>query len=107
MWSADSFRKLHEMEEMRKKLADVIAAYVYEAYTDIKLDAAADKDISFYGRAYGEIEKLSLKEVEVLPDRMRYVWGGPGPDFDDFKFVDYGKTWSFNEEDLRGNNAGT
>ena len=95
--------------EFKQSLEKDIDRMTEEFYQFLVEEEKAERFYDFYGRfySYDNIEKLSTKEMTLLPDRMRYVWGGPGPDFDDYKFVDYGKTWSFNEEDLRGNNAGT
>jgi hypothetical protein len=29
-----------------------------------------------------------------------YIWGWPGPDYNFYKFSDYGETWAFTKEEL-------
>lgn len=77
-----------------------------------------------YGRMYGEeyierfcngnvirekdkIIEIEKREVEFQPhhERIIWVWGWPGPDLNDYRFKDYGKTWAFNREELDGVDA--
>ena len=65
-----------------------------------------------YGYMYGQRIKSHPIEDDILfikqkdlkiskqADCFLYVWGWPGPDVNFYYFKDYGKTWSFNKEDL-------
>ncbi len=65
-----------------------------------------------YGYMYGErqisipIEEdiifINTKNLTISKnaDCFVYIWGYPGPDGNIYKFNDYGKTWSFNKNDL-------
>lgn len=33
-------------------------------------------------------------------DKLIYIWGYPGPDYDEYNLDNYGKTWAFTEEEL-------
>ena len=63
-----------------------------------------------YGQMYGkkEIDNriIKINKNKLEPDKNEtgffYVWGWPGPDYNFYSFKDYGKTWSFNLEDLDG-----
>jgi hypothetical protein len=43
---------------------------------------------------------LITQKNQVNPDCFVYIWGYPGPDGNIYEFKDYGKTWSFNKNDL-------
>lgn len=65
-----------------------------------------------YGYMYGQrnlhkpIEEdiifIKQKELQISKqaDCFMYIWGWPGPDVNFYEFKDYGKTWSFNKDDL-------
>lgn len=73
-----------------------------------------------YGRMYGnkylltndgnglqikfldKILKLNKKDIKIGADgeSFIYVWGFPGPDYNIYKFSDYGETWAFEEKDF-------
>ena len=67
-----------------------------------------------YGYMYGQRSKFHSLEKDIIfiksknlkvskqADCFIYVWGWPGPDVNFYQFKDYGKTWSFNKEDLIG-----
>jgi hypothetical protein len=67
-----------------------------------------------YGYMYGKKEidnriiKIDKRKLEATKDEtgFLYVWGWPGPDYNFYSFKDYGKTWSFNLEDLDGEYVG-
>ena len=68
-----------------------------------------------YGYRYGRREKTHSIEEDIIwipqktlsigihADCFIYVWGWPGPDVNLYNFKDYGKTWSFNKQDLLDN----
>lgn len=77
-----------------------------------------DKDV-FYGTMYGgeyrsiltedgvirEKDKaieIKKTEVEFDPDNgfIIFIWGGPGPDYNVYRFSDYGKTWAFSMDEV-------
>ena len=73
-----------------------------------------------YGRMYGNkylltndgnglqikildrILKIDKKNIKICTDgeSLIYVWGFPGPDYNIYKFSDYGETWAFEKEDF-------
>lgn len=61
-----------------------------------------------YGTMYGGDEedyvfvpKCDLREWEKDTCTGYYfIWGYPGPDYNVYLFSDYGRTWSFDENDL-------
>ena len=65
-----------------------------------------------YGYMYGErtpsipidndITFIKQKELIIgkQADCFVYIWGYPGPDGNIYEFKDYGKTWSFDRNDL-------
>lgn len=48
------------------------------------------------------ILKLKKEELRESKDGMGliYIWGWPGPDYNFYKFSDYGETWAFTPEEL-------
>ena len=80
---------------------------------------------AIYGRMYGQeyiteikiggkkyrnkdkIIKISKGEVTFNIDGrvILFVWGFPGPDYNIYKFDDYGKTWAFDRNELDGEDA--
>lgn len=46
------------------------------------------------------IQKHMLK-ISDRRDCFMFVWGFPGPDFNIYKFEDYGRTWAFRREDIK------
>lgn len=68
-----------------------------------------DKDAGhIWGTFYGSdnptevITKISKTSLELTrdADAFIYMWGFPGPDYNLYKFSDYGKTWAFTREEL-------
>lgn len=74
-----------------------------------------------YGRMYGNeyrtiydhgkvrrekelVLKLDIKtdgiELHEEKEMLLFTWGWPGPDYNIYRFADYGKTWSFDEGEL-------
>lgn len=45
--------------------------------------------------------KIDKNKLHIGKDSMTYVWGWPGPDFNVYKFSDYGKTWAFSREEMQ------
>lgn len=63
----------------------------------------------FYGRMYGttspndeivEIDKRKIK-FTLNGDAFYFVWGWPGPDWNLYRFIDYGITWAFDMADFK------
>lgn len=85
---------------------------------------AAETDF-IYGRMYGseyittvykdgaktELDKIvrigknEIKEFNPEKEYILFIWGWPGPDYNVYKFSDYGKTWAFDREELIGEDA--
>lgn len=65
-----------------------------------------------YGQPFIEYADGSQKPdkvIQILKSELRlskdkdsffYVWGWPGPDYNQYKFKDYGKTWVFTDKEL-------
>lgn len=81
--------------EIYKNLKDIGGIYGYMYGRHIS-DRPIDQDIIF----------ISQKDLTIgkYADCFVYIWGWPGPDGNIYKFQDYGKTWSFNKNDLYSNN---
>lgn len=43
---------------------------------------------------------IEREKLEVDFTGLTYVWGWPGPDFNFYKYSDYGITWALTEEEL-------
>lgn len=72
-------------------------------------------DTKFYGRMYGttspddriiEIDKSSI-QFSAEDDGFCYTWGWPGPDWNFYKFTDYGRSWTFDMKDFKEKENGT
>lgn len=46
---------------------------------------------------------INVSEIEIYPDKFVYTWGWPGPDYNIYRFMDYGKTWAFTREEIESN----
>lgn len=77
--------------EIYKKLKNIGGIYGY-MYGKRIPSIPIDKDIIF-------IEQKQL-DIGKSADCFVYIWGYPGPDGNIYKFEDYGKTWSFDKNDL-------
>ncbi len=77
--------------EIYKKLKEVGGIYGY-MYGERTPSISIDNDIIF-------IEQKQLT-IGKQADCFVYIWGYPGPDGNIYEFKDYGKTWSFNKNDL-------
>lgn len=68
----------------------------------------SDDDAHIWGTMHGStcsdelLTNISKKELELTfdADEFIYIWGWPGPDYNRYKFADYGKTWAFTREEL-------
>lgn len=49
-----------------------------------------------------EIIKMHIQKERVHDDGFFHVWGWPGPDYDEYYFSDYGVTWAFSPEEIKG-----
>ena len=64
-------------------------------------------DSTIYGTMYGQrndkiVEfKKTYVEYESGDDSFIYIWGWPGPDYNVYRFADYGKTWAFSMNDFK------
>lgn len=77
--------------EIYKKLKEIGGIYGY-MYGERTPSIPIDNDITF----------IAQKELTIgkQADCFIYIWGYPGPDGNIYEFKDYGKTWSFNKNDL-------
>lgn len=67
------------------------------------------KERYIYGYMYGrklEDERLN-KILEISKDKLYiwdeglcYMWGWPGPDYNLYRYEDYGKTWAFTRREI-------
>ena len=46
------------------------------------------------------IIEIAVKELRIWSEGFCYVWGWPGPDYNLYRFEEYGKTWAFTKEEL-------
>ena len=60
--------------------------------------------IPYGGKYYGKDDIIFIKSEKLTLGRnndcLIYVWGWPGPDFNEYYFSDYKKTWAFRESDI-------
>ena len=76
---------------------------------DIKLSfESLPDDSTIYCTMYGlsnENDKImNIKKSDIYAfddDKFFYVWGWPGPDYNTYRFSDYGKTWAFSVNDFK------
>jgi len=59
---------------------------------------------TMYGGKYPQ-DKLTIISKDQLQlskncDSLLYVWAYPGPDYNEYRFEDYGLTWAFTPEDV-------
>lgn len=59
-----------------------------------------------YGRKCGyarldKIIQIKTKSLRIWEEGMVYVWGWPGPDYNLYRYDDYGKTWAFSKEEIK------
>ena len=78
----------------------------------IKALIESGEEFTIFGTMYGGIYDLHNKIIEIKlkhnkncyfsrnDDGFFYVYGGPGPDMNLYKWEDYGKTWAFDEGDF-------
>lgn len=52
---------------------------------------------------YGSIIQIDKKELKISTsgDSFIYIWGFPGPDYNEYCFEDYGYTWAFDIKELQ------
>ena len=75
----------------------------------LKIAQEHDGIVPFYGCMYGYAgvgEKIISMSVNAIcisktEDCFYYVWGYPGPDYNIYKFSDYGKTWACSIYDFK------
>lgn len=85
------------------------------SYPEILDKLANPKIKAIYGYMYGhpfistsdgmvkdKIIKIKKSDLIISSKRQTlfYVWGYPGPDYNAYKFSDYGKTWAFTREEI-------
>ena len=61
-----------------------------------------------YGYMYGrplennkEILQINAAGLNIWDSGFCFVWGWPGPDYNLYKYEDYGKTWAFTKEEVK------
>lgn len=42
-----------------------------------------------------ELIRIKTDRLSIYNDSVIYIWGGPGPDFNIYKFKDFKTTWCF------------
>lgn len=63
---------------------------------------------SFFGSMYGgkvapdnPALEIKTEDCSFNTDRgIQYIWGWPGPDYNVYRWEDYGKSWAFTKEEL-------
>ena len=61
-------------------------------YNKRTISKPIEEDICFINH-----KELKLSEYK---DSFIFIWGWPGPDYNLYKFKDYGVTWAFTKEEL-------
>ena len=46
------------------------------------------------------IIQIKTDALRVRLDGLLYSWGWPGPDYNFYRYKDYGKTWAFSKEEI-------
>lgn len=61
---------------------------------------SVEKDGSYWRK--DRVIQIEKKKIELgrNKDCFIFVWGGPGPDFNIYRFPDYGITWAFSEDEI-------
>ena len=84
-----------------------------EAKTEFIRQLKENKRIDFFGRMYGTRDKndkildMTIRVGNYIFDDVEnweyftYIWGWPGPDYNNYYFRDYGETWAFSMEDFK------
>ena len=68
--------------------------------------AAVDKELKLFGRMFGRMEDrvvdIGVIDRWIIDDESGfvYIWGAPGPDYNTYRFIDYGRTWAFTPDDF-------
>lgn len=55
---------------------------------------------SFYGRPWDDFTYIEKEKLKLSYNAFVFIWGGPGPDYNVYKFSDYGITWAFTKEEI-------
>jgi hypothetical protein len=55
-------------------------------------------------KRYGKVIFIKSDELKIQNAGFLYMWGWPGPDFNFYRFDDYGKTWAFSRNELPEDN---
>lgn len=83
---------------------------------EFKERIAKEKKQSIYGYMYGNqycncsdgkfadtIIEINLNDCEFGTAGLIYIWGWPGPDYNIYRFEDYGKTWALSVKEIEPN----
>ena len=68
--------------------------------------AVTDKELKLFGRMFGRLEDnvvdIGVIDRWIIDDGSGfvYIWGAPGPDYNTYRFIDYGRTWAFTTDDF-------
>lgn len=49
-----------------------------------------------------KIGKNEIEEFNAEKGYILFIWGWPGPDYNVYRFDDYGRTWAFDRGELAG-----
>ena len=87
--------------EIYEKLFSPSTTYIYGRMYGNKYLLTNDKNGKIV-KILDRILKLDKKDIKIGADResLIYIWGFPGPDYNIYKFSDYGETWAFEKEDF-------
>ena len=65
---------------------------------------------TMYGQTWLHFSEYNLRDEVVFIDKkclkvwdngFMYIWGGPGPDYNVYKWEDFGVTWGFTPHDIK------
>lgn len=56
------------------------------------------------GKELDKIISIQTSEIDFWNDKSSfiYIWGWPGPDYNVYRYSDYGETWAFYPWELEG-----
>lgn len=81
----------YESEDVKSIFGYMYGRQFVNAFRNGRLEREKDRII--------KIKKEAL-ELSRNRDGFFYVWGFPGPNYNFYKFSDYGITWAFTQEEI-------
>lgn len=85
------------MTDLIQRMQENSGIYGY-MYVDPRPNVPISEKVS------GKIIFIKQDELKIQSGGFLYRWGWPGPDFNFYRFYDYGKTWAFSRNELPEDN---